>query len=47
LRTRRISQCAFIIGGTAQIGRAVADRLRGNGWYVTVSIEDIAPFPMI
>lgn len=32
-----MSQRAFIIGGTGQIGRAVADDLLANGWDVTVS----------
>ena len=32
-----MSQRAFIIGGTGQIGRAVADELLTNGWDVTVS----------
>ena len=32
-----MSQHAFIIGGAGQNGRAVADRLLGNGWNVTVS----------
>src|SRR3981081_61054 len=37
LRTPPMSQRAFIIGGTGQIGRAVADELLTNGWDVTVS----------
>jgi NAD(P)-dependent dehydrogenase (short-subunit alcohol dehydrogenase family) len=28
---------AFIIGGTGQIGRAVADNLLAHGWDVTLS----------
>jgi lactate dehydrogenase-like 2-hydroxyacid dehydrogenase len=34
---RPMSQRAFIIGGTGQIGRAVADKLLAKGWDVTVS----------
>lgn len=32
-----MAKCAFIIGGTGQIGRAVASELLGQGWQVTIA----------
>lgn len=38
-----MSRHAFIVGGTGQIGRAVADRLLRCGWSVTLSCRGLRP----
>ena len=40
-----MSRCAFILGGTGQIGRAVARDLLAAGWNVTVSHRGAHPPP--
>src|SRR5579863_8330834 len=40
-----MSRHAFIVGGTGQIGRAVAENLLAAGWNVTVSHRGTRPAP--
>jgi uncharacterized protein YbjT (DUF2867 family) len=36
---------AFILGGTGQIGRAIAERLILAGWHVTLAHRGTQPAP--
>lgn len=40
-----MARCAFIVGGTGQIGRATALDLLSAGWEVTVSHRGSSPVP--